>query len=226
MTTLVVAAHPDDEVLGCGGTIAKISAREEVHIHILGEGISSRHSKREDADKAALERLREDAREVGRILGAREVTFGGLPDNRFDEPALLDVVKQIEEIVQRLQPTVVYTHHPGDLNNDHLVTFRAVMTATRPVGKYPVREVYTFEINSSTEWAFQQFQPPFHANVFVEIESTIETKVRGMERYESEKRDFPHPRSSEALRVQARRWGSVVGVPYAEAFQLIRDVRA
>lgn len=226
MSVLVIAAHPDDEVLGCGGTMAKLRYEDELRIAILGEGISSRHDRREDADPAALERLREDARAVGDLVGAREVLFGGLPDNRFDELALLDVVKLVESLVKKYRPRVIYTHHPGDLNIDHLVTFRAVMTATRPVGDCPVHDIYAFEVASSTEWAFQQLQPAFAPNVFVDISSTIDVKVAGMARYETEARAFPHPRSSEALRVQARRWGSVVGVQYAEPFQLIRSIRA
>lgn len=222
---LVVAAHPDDEVLGCGGTLARIAPKSEITIAILGEGISSRYEDRSDANGAAIEKLRGDAQAVGALLGARSVVLEGLPDNRFDELPLLDVVKRVEALVERHRPEVVYTHHPGDLNIDHLVTFRAVMTATRPVASCGVRSIYAFEVASSTEWAFQQLHPPFTPNVFVDISSTIERKVDGMGLYESEARPFPHPRSGEALRVQARRWGAVVGVQYAEAFQLIRDVR-
>ncbi len=226
MSILVVAAHPDDEVLGCGGTVAKLGASTPLHIAILGEGISSRHARREDADPAEVEKLKNDGRAVARLLAARDVTFAGLPDNRFDSLALLDVVKVVESLVARYRPEVIYTHHPGDLNIDHLVTFRAVLTATRPAGDCPVRDIYAFEVASSTEWAFRQLQPPFQPNVFVDIAATIEKKVAAMAAYESEAREFPHPRSGKALRVQARHWGSVVGLQYAEPFQLIRSVRA
>lgn len=223
---LVVAAHPDDEVLGCGGTVAKLSAEADVTLAILGEGISSRYDARSDADQAAMEKLHGDAGAVGDLLGAKRVELAGLPDNRFDELALLDVVKVVEALVKKYQPSIIYTHHPGDLNIDHLVTFRAVMTATRPMAGTPVKTIYTFEVLSSTEWAFQQLQPSFTPNVFVDISATIEKKVQGMGLYESEARPFPHPRSAEAIRVSARRWGSVVGLEYAEAFQLVRDIRA
>jgi LmbE family N-acetylglucosaminyl deacetylase len=137
---LVVVAHPDDEVLGCGGTIAKLSARRETHIAILGEGITSRYPTRPEASAAELERLKADSRAVGALLGARSVTFEDLPDNRFDDVPLLDIIKRVERIIDRFKPAIVYTHHPGDLNIDHVITFRAVITAARPmVGGAPSR---------------------------------------------------------------------------------------
>src|SRR6266550_3165389 len=219
MNILVVAAHPDDELLGCGGTIAKLAKDHRTDIAILGEGISSRHLKRSETDAAALEALRANARSVSELLGATSVVFAGLPDNRFDELPLLDIVKQVERLIDELSPEVIYTHHPGDLNIDHAITFRAVMTATRPIIGCPVKEIYAFEVASSTEWAFQQLGPAFKPNVFMDIGATIENKLQGMKLYESETRAFPHPRSLEALRVQARRWGAVVGMEYAEAFE-------
>ncbi|TAK30030.1 MAG: PIG-L family deacetylase [Chloroflexota bacterium] len=221
---LVVCAHPDDEVLGCGSTIARLAREQEVHVVILGEGISSRYDGRQSAPSAGLLRLREEASAVSRLLAAASVRFGDLPDNRFDELPLLDVVKRVERWVEEVQPHAVYTHHPGDLNMDHAVTFRAVLTATRPLVGCPVREVYAFEVPSSTEWAFQHLEPPFRPNVFVDVTTTIETKIQAMQTYTSEARPFPHPRSPEALRAIAQRWGSVVGVSYAEAFELIRSV--
>jgi LmbE family N-acetylglucosaminyl deacetylase len=222
---LVIAAHPDDEVLGCGATVAALSRTIKVDIAILGEGITSRHQQRGEADQASLASLHKKAKDVGSLLGASSVTLENLPDNRFDEVALLDIVKIVEGLVDRFRPSVIYTHHPGDLNIDHALTFRAVLTGTRPAAGCPVKDIYAFEVASSTEWAFQQIHPAFQPNVFIDVTSTIETKIRGMGLYESESRLFPHPRSAEALRAQARRWGSVVGLEYAEAFQLIRSVR-
>ena len=161
MSVLIVAAHPDDELLGCGGTIARIAATDPVDIVILGEGLSSRLERRDAVDPGALRRLHGDAARVAKLLGARSVEVAGLPDNRFDELAMLDVVKRVEAYVARHRPSAIYTHHPGDLNIDHGVTFRAVMTATRPVAEHPVRDIYTFEVASSTEWAFQQIAPAF-----------------------------------------------------------------
>lgn len=223
---LVVAAHPDDEVLGCGATIARL-AREgrEVYIAILGEGVTSRCEKGEKADWKLVERLHAASKQVASLLGAKDLFMHSLPDNMFDTVPLLDVVKIIEKIVKEVRPRTVYTHHAGDLNIDHSITARAVLTATRPVAGCPVRELLAFEVPSSTEWSFQQYEPMFHADVFMDVQATIEAKIKAMELYEGETRPFPHPRSAEALRAIARRWGSVVGAEYAEAFSLVRAVR-
>lgn len=225
MSVLVVAAHPDDELLGCGGTIVRESASRPVHIVILGEGLSSRLPQRGGVDPEALRRLHADADRVGRLLGAESVRVLGLPDNRFDELPMLDVVKQVEAEVARVSPETIYTHHPGDLNIDHGITCRAVLTATRPLAGGIVRDIYAFEVASSTEWSFGQVAGPFVPNLFVEIGDAIERKIEGMAMYESEARPFPHPRSGEALRARARHWGSVSGLQFAEAFQIIRSIR-
>lgn len=222
----VVAAHPDDEVLGCGGTISRITQQgDEAYILILGEGVTSRYSRKEQVPGGDLKELRGHARTAASLMGIREVNFGRFRDNRFDQVPLLDVIKEVSCWIEEWQPAVIYTHHPGDLNIDHLITFRAVLTATRPLKGCPVEELYTFEVPSSTEWSFQHIEPAFRPNVFVDITKSIDTKIEAMEVYTSERRPFPHPRSPEALRAFARRWGSVVGRDYAEAFELIRWVR-
>jgi LmbE family N-acetylglucosaminyl deacetylase len=223
---LVVAAHPDDEILGCGGTMTRL-AREghEVRIAILGEGISSRYARREEADERQLAHLHAQAQLAADAVGAEELVLCKLPDNRMDAVPLLDVVKIVEELVTRFRPQVIYTHHPGDLNVDHGIVHRAVLTATRPVAGQCVSEIYAFEVPSSTEWAFQRLEPLFRPSVFVDIAETLETKVRALACYDTEIRESPHPRSAEALRAIATRWGSVVGLPAAEAFELIRSVR-
>jgi len=223
---LVVAAHPDDEVLGCGATIARLAHEgREVYIAILGEGITARHARREEGNPAEVKALQECSRRAAAQLGAKDVFLHDLPDNRFDTVPLLDAVKIVEALIARLQPQVVYTHHGGDLNIDHSITSRAVLTATRTVPGCPVKELLFFEVPSSTEWAFQQYEPVFRPTVFTDVRGTIETKIEAMKLYEGEARAFPHPRSSEALRAIARRWGSVAGVEYAEAFALVRSVR-
>lgn len=225
MTILVLAAHPDDEVLGCGGTMARLAHEgHEVHVAILGEGVTSRYADRAEADAKLLRDLHGDSRRVADLLGAKKLHMFGLPDNRFDSVPMLDVVKVVERLIDDLRPEVVYTQHGGDLNVDHVVLFRATLTATRPMRDSPVREVYAYEVASSSEWAFQQFEPRFQPNTFVDITATLEAKVAAMEAYESEARAAPHPRAPESLRAAARRWGSVVGVQAAEAFQLVRRV--
>lgn len=225
-SVLVIAAHPDDEVLGCGGTVSRLAHEgHDVYIAILGEGITSRYQQREDADAAFIEALHNRSRRVAQLLGTKDVFLYHLPDNRFDTVPLLDVVKTIEDLIGELEPNVIYTHHSGDLNIDHSITHRAVLTATRPMRNQPVREIYTFEVQSSTEWAFQRFEPVFRPNVFVDISDTLEIKIQALALYESEVRDFPHPRSAKALEAAAHRWGSVVGCAAVEAFELIRAIR-
>ena len=222
---LVIAAHPDDEILGCGGTAARlVRDGHDVHFAIMGEGITSRHSQRDAADADQLARLHRQAHAAAAKVGVKSVLLHKLPDNRLDTVPLLEVVKLIEQLIERIKPQVIYTHHAGDLNVDHGVIHRAVLTATRPVTGQPVREIYAFEVPSSTEWAFQRVGPSFRPNVFVDIASTLEAKTAAMECYETEARKFPHPRSPEALRARATHWGSVVGCAAAEAFELIRSV--
>lgn len=223
--TLIIAAHPDDEVLGCGGTAARLARQGvEVYIAILGEGLTSRHAERSETDPADLKALHDASRRAAERLGARDLFSYELPDNRFDTVPLLDIIKIVERLIGRLRPDAVYTHHEGDLNIDHSVVHRAVLTATRPAGS-PVRELYAFEVLSSTEWAFGRCGAAFQPNIFYDITDTLEAKIAAMELYHSEVRPFPHPRSSAALEATARRWGSVAGFPAAEAFELIRALR-
>ncbi len=201
-----------------------VKEEHDVFIAILGEGVTSRYKKREQADQSVLQELRDHSGSVAKLIGAKDLFTYNLPDNRFDTLALLDVVKIVEDLIDDIQPHTVYTHHNGDLNIDHEVVFRATMTAVRPLSECPVRELYSFEVPSSTEWSFQKYHGGFRPNVFVNITDTIDVKIDAMQTYDGESRRFPHPRSTEALRSIARRWGSVVGVDYAEAMELIRLV--
>jgi LmbE family N-acetylglucosaminyl deacetylase len=226
MTVLVVAAHPDDEVLGCGGTIARLARQgHEVYLAILGEGITSRYQRPELADRTLLEGIRQRSRQVAQLLGVKDLFQFQLPDNRFDTVPLLGIVKIVEDLLARVNPDIIYTHHGGDLNIDHLQVHRAVLTATRPGPGQSVKEVYAFETPSSTEWAFGQFSPVFTPSLFVDIECTLYLKIQAMELYETETRAFPHPRSSKALIAIAQRWGTFVGLSAAEPFEVIRMVR-
>ena len=161
MNILIVAAHPDDEVLGCGGTMARYAEEHEVHVLILGEGLTSRLDDREWAEAEPFEQLRADATKASKLLGVSSVEFGGLPDNQFDQVPLLQIIKMIEGKIRTVRPEAIYTHHSGDLNVDHGLTCRAVLTATRPGIGHRVQDVFSFEIRSSTEWAFQQVMPIF-----------------------------------------------------------------
>lgn len=226
MNILVIGAHPDDEVLGCGGTIAReVIDGNDVFIAILGEGVTSRYDNREQADSELLKTLQKQSNQVGRLLGAKEVFMYNLPDNRFDTVPLLDVVKIVEELIDKLKPTCIYTHYGGDLNIDHVITHRAVLTATRPLRGQPVQDIYAFEVPSSTEWSFGQYQRGFNPNMFVNISETLDQKIKAMKIYEGELRTFPHPRSSESLRSIAKYRGSAAGQKAAEGFEIIRSIR-
>lgn len=216
---LVVAAHPDDEILGVAGTIKKYVDRgHEARCIILGEGITSR----KNASSSDVSVLHNNTLKACRKIGYKQVGFSDFPDNRFDSVDLLEIIKEIEKHIDEYKPDIVYTHHGGDLNVDHRRTYEAVLTACRPIGDYSVKEIYAFETPSSTEWQFGTMDKLFNPNVFIDIEETIEAKLEAMSYYETEIRNYPHPRSLEALKIIATRWGIVVGKKYIEAFELIR----
>lgn len=223
-TVLVVAAHPDDEILGVGGTVARHAAMSDVvYALILGEGQTSRGVRREDTDREVVEALHKNTMESAKAVGFRDVFFADFPDNRFDHVDLLDIVKAVEQKVQELKPQIVYTHYSGDLNVDHQYTARAVLTATRPIGDYCVEEIYAFETLSSSEWNFDySAQPAFCPNVFIDITCYYSQKEQAMNCYVSELCAFPHPRSLDGMDVLSRTRGMAAGMERAEAFMLIR----
>ncbi|MFM2247147.1 MAG: hypothetical protein RL071_3221 [Pseudomonadota bacterium] len=222
---LVVAAHPDDEVLGCGGTMARLSAAGvEVHTLILATGHASRDASGA-ADVEALAALRQAAEAANARLGARSLVLEDLPDNQMDSVPLLSVVKMVEAALRRVKPTVVFTHLPNDVNVDHGVTHRAVLAACRPQPGEGVQELYYFEIASSTEWGAMQPGWAFRPTLSVDISASIEAKIAALECYRSELRDWPHPRSTQGLRALAALRGAGVGVDAAEAFEVGRILR-
>lgn len=221
---LIVAAHPDDELLGVGGTVRKLAnSGTQVHAVILAEGLTSRSEKREDTEQSELNKLQNDARMAACEVGYAGIDFCGYPDNRMDGIDLLDVVKTVTSFIRKYTPDTVFTHHHGDLNIDHQRTCEAVLTACRPVGEYCVRRIYAFETPSSTEWNYR-YSEPFCPNVFFDVTDTLEAKIRGMACYRTESTVYPHPRSPEALKALARYRGSAVGVEMAEGFELLREV--
>lgn len=223
-TALVVAAHPDDEILGCGATIARMCAEGwTVHHLILAEGVTSRTKQRnEDESSNELEALRRAGRQAARVLGVAGVTFGGFPDNRMDGVELLDVVKTIEDCIQSLRPERVFTHHYGDVNVDHRIVHEAVAAATRPVPGNPVRQVLYFEVPSSTEWRTSGSVQPFSPNMFVDVSAHLPRKLEALAAYDSEMRVFPHPRSMDAVAHLAAWRGATAGLTAAEAFHVGR----
>lgn len=221
---LVVAAHPDDELLGVGATIRRlVDQGAKARAVILAEGVTSRSDHRCDADPNELIELQKDAREAAKVIGYESVDLCGFPDNRMDQLDLLDVIKEVAGYVDRYRPTAIFTHHAGDLNIDHQISCRAVLTACRPVGNGSVKSIYAFETPSSTEWNYVQ-DVPFCPNAYFDVSDTLESKILGMSKYRSESAVAPHPRSAEALRALAGYRGSNVGCRYAEAFMLLRSI--
>lgn len=226
-TVLIVAAHPDDEILGVGGTAARhVAEGDVVYALILGEGQTSRGAHREDISREIVEKLHKNTLESAEAVGFREVFFADFPDNRFDAVNLLDIVKAVEQKIREIQPQIVYTHYSGDLNIDHQCTARAVLTATRPMADCCVEELYAFETLSSSEWNFDySAQPAFCPNVFVDITDYYEKKEQAMNCYVSELCMFPHPRSLTGMDVLSKTRGMAAGMERAEAFMALRITR-
>lgn len=223
----VIAAHPDDEILGCGGTIARhIQNGDQVFVMIMAEGLTSRDRHRDRTEKSEeLSELAEAAQTANRILGTTSLTMEKLPDNRMDSLDRLDVIKIIEEFLQAHRPTIVYTHHAGDVNIDHRCIHEAVITACRPIPGSEVTTLLFFEIASSTEWHVPGSAPAFCPNWFVDVSAQLEKKLDALRAYQSEMRPWPHARSVEALDHLARWRGATIGVDAAEAFVLGRYIQ-
>ena len=216
---LIVAAHPDDEVLGCFGTVARlIKEGYDAYTLILGEGKTSR----DEVDENALKILREEIKKANEKIGIKKVFIEHFPDNRFDSVDLLDIIKVISKVKEEVQPDIIFTHYKDDLNIDHQITYKAVITATRPMQNESVKEIYAFEILSSTEW---NYPLSFSPDTFFDISDTLLLKVDAMKTYRSELCEYPHPRSIEGIELNARYQGMRVGRTAVEAFKAIRVIK-
>ncbi len=226
MNVLVVAAHPDDEVLGCGGTIARhVAANDAVSVLFLSEGVSSRSVPGEARDWAPEIDEREGfARRAAGILGFSIVDFLRHPNLRMRDAPMLDLVKQVDAAIRATSPHVVYTHHVGDMNTDHGMAVEAVVTACRPREGLTVRGIYSFEVPSSTEWNTPGLASPFLPTRYVDITDFLAIKIRAMACYDHEMRTMPHPRSTHGVAALANFRGVSVGVTAAEAFVVLREI--
>lgn len=220
---LIVAAHPDDEVLGCFGTVAKlIKEGYEAYTLILGEGKTSRDDNREvENKKEEIATLNTEIEKANNIIGIKKVFIESFPDNRFDNVDLLDIIKVISKVKEEVKPDIIFTHYEHDLNIDHQLTYKAVITATRPMEGECVQEIYSFEVLSSTEW---NYPLSFSPDTFFDISDTLELKIKAMKEYESELCNYPHPRSLEGIKLNAKYHGMRVGKKYIEAFKTVRRV--
>lgn len=221
---LVVAAHPDDEVLGCGGSMARLADEgAAVHVHFLADGVGAR-GRATGPDAKTLKARRGAALKACDILGAASVTFGDFPDNRLDGVALLEIIRQVEARMEAVRPGVVFTHHAGDLNIDHRRVHDAVVTACRPHPAQSARTLLFFELPSSTEWQTPGSGASFAPTWFVDVSKTLARKIEALKAYRMELRPWPHARSLEAVTHLARWRGASVGVEAAEAFVLGRTI--
>lgn len=218
---LVVVAHADDEVLGCGGAIARhVAEGDEVHVAYMADGVGSRGGDFE----LEIVRRNEARDRALKVLGVIDWQAYQFPDNRMDAVPLLDVVQPLERIVRDITPSIIYTHHYGDLNVDHRVTHQAVMTACRPQPGSSVREIYACEVISNTEWASPGLAP-FLPNAYVDITSYWSVKRAALDAYALEMRRAPHSRSIIHAESLAQHHGNCVGVGAAEAFMVMRAIR-
>jgi LmbE family N-acetylglucosaminyl deacetylase len=210
---LIIAAHRDDEVLGAGGTIAKhVEEEDKVYCLILGNEILCRES----------ENLNNQAIESSKILGITEIFFENFPDNKFDSIPLLEITQTVEKYVNKIKPNIIYTHWEDDLNIDHRTTFNAVITACRPCTNDSLEKILSFEVLSSSEWRLtKKFKP----NVYINIEKTFEKKVRALNAYQSEIRNYPHSRSTKGIEILANYRGLECGKKFVEAFYLVKQIK-
>lgn len=224
---LVVCAHPGDEILGCGATLARhVRQGDEVRVLVMGDGWTSRVKSVEKAkDVVNLDVIEDQGRAALEVIGVKQVEYLRFPDNRFDALPLLDLVKAIEKVKRQFIPDVLYTNSPFDLSVDQQKTLRAVITAFRPQPGDNRTEILCFEVPSSTEWNMLEGAGHFAPNYFVDVAETLATKIDAFQRLTSEVRPWPHPRSVEAIEHQAKSRGASVGVTAAETFMLLRTVR-
>ena len=234
MKILIVVAHPDDEVLGMGGTIAKHTSNgDKVNIVYLTQGITSRRGinyknqtkydlseKEKKTIEIEIKKLKNNALKANKILGIKDTKFYDLPDNELDSISRLEIIKIIEKEIERTNPDIIYTNHYGDLNIDHKLVYEACLTACRPI-KTKNPRLIAFGVLSSMEWNFPN---SFNPNYFVNITSKIKLKIRAMKAYENEIRKFPHPRSIENIEITAKKVGTICGKKYAEVFEIIRFI--
>ena len=220
MKILIIAPHPDDEVLGCGGTIVKhVSSGDEVYLCIVTKAYPP------DWSEDEIPRRKQEVLKANEILGIKKTYFLDFPTVRLDTIPQKELADSISRLVNEVKPEIVYVPHKGDVNRDHHLVFAATLVATRPQPALRIRKVLCYEVLSETEWGVPSVENAFIPNVYVDISETLETKLKAMSEYKSELKEFPHPRSLEAISALAKVRGAAAGVKAAEAFMLVREVQ-
>tara|TARA_B100000029_G_scaffold17500_2_gene17922 strand:- start:3217 stop:3948 length:732 start_codon:yes stop_codon:yes gene_type:complete len=231
MKILVVAAHPDDEIIGMGGTLKKLSKKNDISVLFLAEGITARkksghvnttnyHISEKEKKKmnSEIENRNKNSLDALKTVGVKKVKFLNYSDNELDTLPLLQIVKDVEKEINSHKPKTIFTHHYNDLNIDHRIAYESTITASRPLESCPVKSIFSFEAISSSDWR----QPySFKPNVFVDISIELKSKIQALSKYKKEIRNFPHPRSKKTIESVATRWGSLYGFKAAEAFELV-----
>jgi N-acetylglucosamine malate deacetylase 1 len=219
---LVVAAHPDDEILGCGGTLYNLKKKgSNISAIFLSDGESSRKNKK--IDQLIINRKKQ-ALKAAKIIGIKKIIFGNFPDNSMDSVPILSIIQFIEKQIKIIKPDTVFTHYENDLNIDHQIVNRSVITACRPTKNQFVKSILFFEILSSSEWNISNKNKNFKPNYFIDISKSVKFKVKALKCYKKEIKKWPHPRSIEGVKLLSKTRGSSVGLPNAEAFILGRHV--
>jgi len=221
---LVIAAHPDDEVLGCGGYMARFSeqsSQNEVFTVIVTEGCSTQYAN--DDYCQLIEQKKKSAMEANYLLGVKDVFFGDFPDMKLDTVRHIEINQFLNDIIENVQPDFILTHHPGDLNLDHQLVYKSTMVAARPIKNHPLN-ILLYETPSATEWQSYDYKTAFNPNVFINISKTIDLKIEAFKLYDIEMRNYPHPRSEAGIRTYASFRGLAAGLEAAEGFCLQRGI--
>lgn len=222
-TILVVAAHPDDDAFGCAGTLLKlVSQKCKIFALYFTDGVSARQ-KQANINQNIFDR-KKNCEKAAKIIGIKKCSYYSYPDNQLDTVPLLEITQKIEQEILKIKPDIIFTHFENDLNIDHQIINNAVKTATRPKPNFSVKEIFLFETLSSTEWQFNSKKKIFAPNYFVDISKTLKKKIEAVKAYKQEIFKWPHPRSAKGIKTLASYRGQMVGLKFAEAFEILRVI--